>query len=109
MGSRRDGKGYLFQVQVHANGVADRQNESRSNASGRADGAEYPSRASSLILGRRRARASFSPTPGDLVLLADPGFILEPNFYVRICRQSIPDFRHTGGKVFLNVSPAWGS
>ena len=85
MGSCRDGEGYLFKVQVHANGIANGQSESCADTSRRTDRTENPGRAGSLILGDRGARTSFRPTPGDLVLLADPGFVLKPNFYGCIC------------------------
>jgi len=67
-------------------GVATGQDETRADASGRTDGAEDVGRAGALIPGRRGTGSAFRPTPRDFVLLADPGFVLEPNFYVRVCR-----------------------
>lgn len=45
----------------------------------------------------------------DPLLLADPGFVLEPNLYIRVCREAVADFRHSGGEVFLNAFMASGS
>ena len=96
-------------MEVHGVGVASGQNKARADTPGRADGAEDIGRTGALILGRRGSRSPFRPAPGDLVLLADPGFVLEPNLYIRVCREAVADFRHSGGEVFLNAFMASGS
>ena len=57
------------------------QDEGGALALGRADGAEDVGRGGALIAGRGGARAAAGPSAGDLVLLSDPGFILEPDLY----------------------------
>jgi hypothetical protein len=51
------------------------------------------------------------PPPGDAVLLADAGFVGEPNLYrVEADALLARDACQRGGKVFLNASmapPAW--
>jgi len=83
MGSGCDGNGYFLEMKVHGGGIASGQHQGRTDAPGRADSAEDINRAGPLILGSRRARSPFRPAPCDLVLLADPGFVLEPNLYGR--------------------------
>ncbi len=86
MSAGGDGSGYFLEMKVHGIGVAAGQDETSADASGRTDGAEDVGRTRALIPGRRGPRSSFRPTPRDLILLADPGFVLEPYFYVRVCR-----------------------
>ena len=53
------------------------------------DGAEDVGRAGALILGCGRPRAALGPASRDLVLLADPGFVGEPDLYVgRVCQHA---------------------
>ncbi len=109
MGAGGDGERDFLQVKVHGVGVAAGQDEARADPSGRTDGAEDIGRTGALILGRRGPRSPFRPAPSDLVLLADPGFVLEPNLYVRVWREAVADFRHSGGEVFLKAAIASGS
>lgn len=67
-------------VLVHRMGIAPRRDEDCGLAVLRADRAEDVCRARALLMRRGRSRTSLGPTSGDLVLLADPGFILEPDF-----------------------------
>ena len=46
---------------------------------------------------------------GELVLLADPHLVLEPDLYRCVRRELGTDFCHAKGKVFLNASIASGS
>ena len=108
VGPGSDGEGYFFQMQVHGDGIADGEDQGCPDASCWTDSAEYPGRAGSLILGCDGARAPFGPAPRNLVLLADPGFVLPPNFYGRADRESVADFRHSGCEVFLKVSISSG-
>jgi hypothetical protein len=42
----------------------------------------------------------------ELVLLADPHLVLAPHLYRSAGRKLLANFRHAGGKVFLNASMA---
>jgi hypothetical protein len=103
----RDGDGHLGQMQVHGGDVAAGQHEAGALAEPGADRAEDIGRGCALILRRRRPSAAPSPTAGDLVLLADPGLVGEPNLYVGwIATLALRDFRQTGGETFLKSSIA---
>lgn len=93
-------------MQRHGLGVAAGQDKTGSLAQDGADGAEQISRLGSLIMGRHGAGAASGPAPGDLVLLADAGFVLPPDFYGLASRFLGGDFFQAGGEVFLNVSGA---
>jgi len=94
-------------VQGHRRGVAAWQDEGRSLAVLGADGAEDVGGGGPLILRRRRSRAAPRPAPGDLVLLADPGLISEPDLYVgRGNALGARDVVQNGGEVFLKSSTA---
>jgi hypothetical protein len=69
-------------VQVHRLDVAPRQNEPGCLAILGTDGAEDIGRRRALIVRRGRAGALFGPATGDLVLLADPGLVAEPDLYI---------------------------
>src|SRR5207248_1341990 len=75
----RDGLGDLGQVQVHRCGIASWQDECGSFAKRRTDGTEDIGRSGALICWRCRSRAASGPATGDLVLLADPRFVGEPD------------------------------
>src|SRR5205823_4419861 len=101
------GGGHLGQVQGHRRGVAAWQDERRSLAVLGADGAEDVGGGGPLILRRRRSRAAPRPAPGDLVLLADPGLISEPDLYVgRGNALGARDVVQNGGEGFLKSSTA---
>ena len=78
----RDVLGDFGKMQVHSEGVALGQNQRRALALPGGDRAENIGRGGPLIFGRRGARAAFGPAPRDLVLLADAGFVSEPDFYL---------------------------
>src|SRR4051812_37800604 len=97
----------LGQVQVHRLGIAARQDERCALPVARADGAEDIGRGGTLIGGRRRPCPTPCPTPRDLVLLADPGLVGEPEFYVvGIDALVARDRRHAGRETFLKASIA---
>ena len=107
MGSRRDLGGDFGQVQVHRLGVAPRHNERRTLSLSGTDRAEDIGRGGSLIFRRAGARSAFSPTAGDLVLLADPNLVDEPD----LCCAGIdalfsPDLFQTRGEIFSKSSIA---
>ena len=80
MGSWLHAKRDLLQMQFHGLGVAKWQNETGRLAERGADRPEDIGGGSSLILQGEGARAALGPAPRDLVLLADTGFVLEPQF-----------------------------
>src|SRR3546814_10163350 len=75
-------------MQGHGFGIAEGQYQPRALAVFRADRAEDIGRFRPLILWRRWPRPTSGPAPGDLVLLADPRFVLEPYLYARAPRRS---------------------
>jgi len=102
-----DGKRDLLEVQRHGLGVAVREHETGRLAERGTNGAEDIGRGGSLILQGKRSRAAFCPASGDLVLLTDAGFVLEPDFEGLAAgrgdrRQDVRDF-------FLNASTAASS
>jgi len=94
-------------VQVHGGGVAEGQDQGRALAVLRADGAKDVGRGVALILRCRGPGATPCPAAGDAVLLADTGFVGEPDLY-RLEAEALlaRDARQRGGEVFLNVSMA---
>ncbi len=103
MGVRGDGARYLLEMERHGGAVAGRQDQARSLALLRADGAEDIGRAGALIVG------CAGPGERDLVLLADTGFVLEPDLYPCTRGLAPRDVRHEGGELFLNSSTAYSS
>ena len=67
----RNGLGDLHEMQVHRLGVAGGQDQGRTLALLRADGAEDVGGSGALVAGRTGTRAPLGPPAGDLVLLAD--------------------------------------
>ncbi len=107
MGARRDMPGDFRQMQVHRVGVAFGQDERGALAVLGRDRAEDVGRGGALVLGRRRPRAALGPAPRDLVLLADAGFILEPDFYlVRLDAFFAGDLLQAPRETFLKSSIA---
>jgi hypothetical protein len=105
VGAGRNILGDLREVQVHRLGVAGRQDQRRALALPRADRSEDVGGSGPLITGCARAGTAFGPTTGDLVLLADTGLVLEPDFYlVAVDRLLARDGIQARGKVFLKSS-----
>ena len=89
----------LREVQVHRLGVAGRQDQ------GHADRAKDVCGSGALIAWRARADAALGPSSRDLVLLADAGFILEPDFYlVAVDHLFARDYLQARGEAFLKSS-----
>ena len=103
VGAGCDGLRDLGEVGVHGGGVAEGQDQPGADATVRTDRAEDIGRPGPLVMRRRRARAALGPTTGDLVLLTDPGLVLEPEFY-RTALRSLRDLCQDGREVFLNSS-----
>ena len=107
VGTGRDHLGDLRQVQVHRLGVASRQDQGCTLALLWTDGAEDVGGSGTLITGRAWTGAAFGPPAGDLVLLANTSFVLEPDFYlVDIDRLRARDCLQARGEVFLKSSIA---
>ena len=80
MGSGSYGLRDFRQVQAHGLRVASRQHQGCALALLRADRPEDVDRARPLIMRGPGPGAPSGPAPGDLVLLADPGLVLPPQF-----------------------------
>ena len=107
MGSWCDRLGDFGQMQVHRFGIAKGQDQGGALALFRADGAEDIGRCGSLIPRSARASAALGPPAGDLVLLADTGLVLEPNFYLAdVDRFFARDLIQARWELFLKVSMA---
>ena len=74
-----------------------------------ADRAEQIGRLRALIMDGAGPRAGPRPAIGQLVLLADPHLILEPDLYRRARREVLSDVRNARGEVFLNAAIASAS
>ena len=95
------------EVQVHRRGVALGQDEPSRLALLGTDGAEDIGRSGALIVRRRRPAAAQGPAAGDLVLLADPGLVTEPDLYVAGIEPALArDRRQRRWPAFLKSSMA---
>ena len=105
--ARGHGERYLGEMQRHGLGIAKRQDQPGALAKLRANRAEDVGRLGPLVLRRRRAGSSSGPAPRDLVLLADAGFVLEPDLYGRALREGGADRCQLGSEApFLKASRA---
>ena len=97
----------LGEVQGHRRGVAEGQDQSGALALARADGAKDVGRRVALVLRCYGPGPAPRPAAGDAVLLADAGFVGEPDLY-RVAAEALfaRDACQRGGEVFLNVSMA---
>ena len=82
-----DVEGDLVEVQLHGLGVGEGQGQRRTDAARRADGAEQVGALVALVGGLGRPRAAPRPLPDEAVLLADAGFVLEPDLELLLARQ----------------------
>jgi len=92
--------GDLVEMKLHGFGVAGWQHQGGASAEFGADGAEQVGRLAALIMHGARSSAFACPAIGQLVLLADPHLVLEPDLYGRARRELLADFRHAVGEVF---------
>ena len=100
----------LGQMQVHGIGIAEGQDQPRRLALLWADRAEDVGGPGALIVRRRGAASALRPSPCDLVLLPNPGLVLEPNLYRCAARERRSDLVQLGGEApFLKASIASGS
>ena len=111
VGARCDHPGDFREVQVHRLGIAGGQDQGRTLSLSRADGAEDVGRSGALVVWGRGPCAALGPAPRDFVLLADAGFIGEPDLYgSRLDAFLARDFVKERGEVFLysSIAPsAW--
>ena len=107
MGAWRDALGDFSQMQVHRICVAFGQDERCALALLGRDRAENIGRGRALIFRGARTRAALRPAPRDLVLLADAGFVAEPDFYaVDVDAFFADDLLQPRREIFLNASIA---
>jgi hypothetical protein len=107
VGAGRDDLGDLGEVQVHRFGIAGWQDQGRALALLWADGTEDVGGGGALITRSAGTGAPLGPPAGDLVLLADPSLVCEPDFYlVAFDRLLARDCVQTRGEVFLKSSIA---
>ena len=107
VGAGFHGERDLLEMQLHRLGVAERQDKTGRLAERGADGAEDIGRGGSLIFQGKRARPAFGPAPSDLVLLADAGFVLEPQLEGLAAGRG--DVRQEVGDFFLKAATAASS
>lgn len=101
---------YLVEMQLHGEGVGERQGERRALAARRADRAEQIGVLVALIGGLARPCAAPGPLAHKPVLLADPGFILKPHLDSRSLRQIGKMGAQRAREIFLyaaTISASW--
>ena len=104
VGAWRDQGRDFIQMPLHCLGVAARQHQAGANTTRRTDGAEDVGRFGALILGSCRPGSALGPTPRELGLLADPGFIGPPDLYAGCDREPGTDLFQRGRETFLKSS-----
>jgi hypothetical protein len=106
MGAGIDRAGDLLEMGVDRLGIAPGQNQPDGLALGRTDGAEDIGPLGALIVRRAGPCSALRPAARDLVLLPDPGFILEPQFDLYARFETRADRFDLGWEVFLKASTA---
>src|SRR5260221_2786038 len=101
MGAWSHGSRDLGQVQFHGLCRAAGKHEAGCLALCRANGTEDVCRAGALVLRRDRSRAAPGPATGELVFLANAGFVLKPDLYWLSACMTRRDRRQLRCKVFL--------
>ena len=104
MGTGRHVEGDLFEMHAHRLAVTAGHDDAGSLAFSRADRAKDPGRGAALIARSGGTRATPCPAPGELGLLADPGFILPPQLYRGSFGQALADLRQTGAELLLKMA-----
>jgi len=90
-------------------GVRARQNERFGDAARRTGGAEDIGPVVTPVAGAARAGSFARPYPCERSLLADPGFVLEPDLKRLAARRLRQSFVYMAAEVFLNASCAASS
>ena len=101
-----DGLRDLDQMQRHRLCCATGQHQAGSLAVGRTDRSENVRGSRPEIARGRGTGPALGPTPGDLVLLADPRLIGKPDLYGLAASLGLRDLRQTRGEVFLKADTA---
>ena len=109
VGARSDPGGDFVEMKLHGFGVAGRQHEGGAGAAFRAYRTEQVGGLGPLIVSGPRTRARPGPAIGELVLLADPHLVLEPDLYRRARSELRTDFRQAVGEVFVKACMTSGS
>ncbi len=94
----------LVEMKLHGVGVGEGERERGAGPAGGADGTEEIGILVALVGWLARAGAAPGPLTDYAVLLADPGFVLEPNFYRLCLREACEVRRQRAREVFLNSS-----
>ena len=93
---------------LHRLRVAERHDDAGALALRRTDRTEDVGPGGALVVWRPRPGAAPGPPPGELVLLADPRLVLEPELYA-LAGMRGADLRHALRETFLKASAASGS
>jgi hypothetical protein len=101
-----DGGGDFRQMSIHRLGIAPRQDQTDALALLRTDRAEDIGPFCALIVRRTWSCSAPGPAARDLVLLADAGFVLEPEFDLYARFETLADRFDLGREVFLKASTA---
>ena len=104
VGAAADTARDLDEVELHRLAVGVGHGERRAGAARRADGAEQVGAFVALIGGLAWARAAPRPLPHEAVLLADAGFVLEPDLDRLAFRQAGAVSVQRRGEVFLKAA-----
>ena len=108
MGAGRDQSADLFEMGLHRRGVAPGHDQAGRFALLGADRPEDVGGLGALVVRRAGSCTTTRPAPGQLVLLADAGFILEPDFELGAGAEAPFDPTQLGREVFLNLAMACG-
>lgn len=104
-----DVSGDFDEMLVHGMGIAPGHDQCCGLAVFGVDRAEDVGRPRALVMRCRRSGTSLGPAAGDLVLLPDPGFVLEPDFDHLALGDAGGNLCRCGGEVFLKASTASAS
>ena len=99
----RDMAGYFFEMQLHGFGVGLWQGEPGTSAACGANSPKEIGICIALVSGLARPCSPPCPLPHDAILLADTGFILEPDLNRR-SRNAVQMELQRVGKVFLKAA-----
>ena len=89
--------GNLVEMQLHCSGICEGQRQRCSCAPGWADGTEQVGAFIALVGGLDGSCATLGPLTDEAVLLADAGFVLEPDLdaFVRVVGGDLRDERRS--------------
>ena len=104
VGALGDMSGDFLEMELHGLGVGEGQRKRSPDAARGTNGAEQIGALVALIGGLARPRSSPGPLTHEAVLLADAGFVLEPDLDRRRRRQTIEMSAQRGREVFLKAS-----